>query len=197
MGSRKATVFALIPSLAAAVLFAAGRGARAASAGAAQRPPGATKGDSSPEDGDPWVSRDRSLMLVESYLDRMKLKHERDTSKKLPCIKLPVTLKNATHRLHIVADAERRLLYIFLNRYLVVPRDHPNLDTVLRTLMDHNWGLNLGKLEWDKSDGEVRMSHTFTTENGVGFEAFAAVVTTVTRTGDKLWPELSKLAARK
>jgi hypothetical protein len=36
----------------------------------------------------------------------------------------------------------------------------------------------------------------FSTENGVGYEAFAAVVNTLAKTGDLLFPELHKLAGQ-
>ena len=59
--------------------------------------------------------------------------------------------------------------------------------------MVENWNLNIGKFEWDKTDGEIRYSYCFTTENGLGYESFNAIVLTITRTGDKLWPELKAL----
>ena len=124
----------------------------------------------------------------------MELKYEVDTSDNYPVFTAPVKMDNATHRLRIVIDTERELVYMFLNRYLSVPEDHPNLNAILKALMDYNWQLNVGKMEWDKTDGEVRYSFTFTTENGVGFEAFEAIVTSLLGTGDKLWPELSKLS---
>ena len=138
--------------------------------------------------------RENALALIESYLDRMKLKYEADTSDKWPVIKLPIKMDNASHHVRVLIDTEKELVYLFLNRYLSVPADHPNLAAVLQTLMDYNWRLHVGKLEWDKTDGEVRLSFTFTTENGVGFEAFEAILGALVRVGDKLWPELSKLA---
>ena len=62
--------------------------------------------------------------------------------------------------------------------------------------MEENWNLNIGKFEWDKTDGEIRLSYCFTTENGIGYEAFSAIVTTLTETGDKLWPELHALTTQ-
>jgi len=92
-----------------------------------------------------------------------------------------------------VVDADRELVYLYLNRYLMAPPDQANIDTVLRTLMDYNWRVNIGKFEWDKSDGEVRFSHVFTTENGLGFEAFEAMYFALARLGDQLWPELKAI----
>jgi hypothetical protein len=134
-----------------------------------------------------------ALALLTSYLDRMNLNYETDTSGQAPVIELPVKMDNATHRLRIVIDAERQLVYVFLNRYLSAPPNHPRLPKILQRLMEINWDLNVGKMEWDKTDGEVRLSFMFTTENGIGFEAFEAIITTLLQTGDRLWPELHQL----
>ena len=118
-----------------------------------------------------------------------------DASGKYPVFTLEgVTVEHATHHLRIVIDTEKQLVYLFLNRYLSVPADHAKLPQLLRRFMELNWQLNIGKFEWDKSDGETRLSYCFTTENGVGFEAFEAIVVTLLKTADDLWPELSELA---
>ncbi|MCE5218076.1 trypsin-like peptidase domain-containing protein [bacterium] len=136
---------------------------------------------------------ENALSLIRSYMDRMDLKYEVDTSGDWPVLNCPVKMDNATHQLHIVIDTKTQLVYLFLNRYLVAPQNSRTLPRVLRTLMERNWDLNIGKFEWDKSDGEVRLSYTFTTENGVGFEAFEAIVLTLVGTGDRLYPDLKKV----
>ncbi len=138
--------------------------------------------------------KEDALALIKSYIDRMELKYDVDTGTAKPVITVAVKMDNATHHLRIVIDAENELVYLFLNRFVTVAEKSPQLAKVLRALMDYNWQLNVGKFEWDKSDGEVRYSYTFTTENGVGFEAFEAIFVTLLKTGDRLWPELSKLA---
>ncbi len=153
--------------------------------------PGTIRGAAS---GEQDAFSENALALIKSYLDRMELKYEVDTGATFPIIGVPMRMDNAVHHLRVVIDAERELVYMYLNLYLRAPADHPRIDEILTTLMDYNWRLNVGKFEWDKSDGEVRYSYTFTTENGVGFEAFEAILTTLLNTGDQLWPELSKLA---
>ena len=49
--------------------------------------------------------------------------------------------------------------------------------------MEENWSLNVGKFEWDKSDEEIRYSYCFTTENSLSYEAFNAIILTVTANG--------------
>lgn len=134
-----------------------------------------------------------AVALLTSYFERMETQHEVDAEREYPIIRTEIRMENATHHPCVVIDAQRELVYLYLNRYIVAPEDHPNLQAVLRTLMEYNWRLNVGKFEWDKTDGEVRYSFVFTTENGVGFEAFEAIYNTLAKTGDDLWPELSKL----
>ena len=136
---------------------------------------------------------ENALSLIRSYMDRMDLKYDVDTSGDYPVLNCPVKMDNATHQLRIVIDTKTQLVYLFLNRYLMAPQNSRTLPRVLRALMERNWDLNIGKFEWDKSDGEVRLSYTFTTENGVGFEAFEAIVLTLVGTGDRLYPDLKKV----
>lgn len=137
---------------------------------------------------------ENALALIKSYLDRMELKYEASAEEgKSPAIGFIMKMDNKEHQVGIIIDAERQLVYVYINRYLAAPGDHADIGAILTTLMDLNWKLNVGKFEWDKNDGEVRYSYTFTTENGVGFEAFEAIVSTLLSTADQLWPELSKL----
>jgi hypothetical protein len=136
---------------------------------------------------------------VLSYLDRMKTEkkletYEADTGQQYPVYTVPYKMANATHHLKIVVDPERKLVYFFLNRYLIVPPRSPNLAKVLEALMEQNWELNVGKFEWDKTDGEIRFSMVHNTEDGLGLSTFEVIITTLLETGDKLWPKLRDLA---
>jgi hypothetical protein len=137
--------------------------------------------------------KENALALVKSYFDRMNLKYEVDTSKEYPVVSCTLKMDNATHHMRVVIDSKRQLVYLFLNRYLSAPANSANVGKVLQALMEQNWNLNIGKFEWDPSDGEIRYSYCFTTENGIGFEAFEAIVQTLAQTGDRLWPDLKKL----
>jgi S1-C subfamily serine protease len=138
-----------------------------------------------------------AVALLSGYLDRMGRSYKVEADEKYPVIALDsIKVEHATHYVRVVIDAEKQLVYIFINRYISVPEDHPRLAEIHRRLMELNWDLNIGKFEWDKSDGEIRLSYCFTTENGVGFEAFEAIVITLLKTADDLWPELSDMAKR-
>jgi hypothetical protein len=142
----------------------------------------------------PWADDAQATALVQGYLQRMKLDATLDTSRAYPVLNATVQRTNATHHLRIVVDAKHQMVYLFLNHYLTAKPDSPQLPKVLQRLMEENWALNLGKFEWDRSDGEIRLSFLFTTENGVGYEAFETAVVTLLQTGDRLWPELNTLA---
>jgi len=141
-----------------------------------------------------FTTDDRAVATIKEYLVRMKVSCERNTGFKYPVLDFSSTINNATHQVRIVIDTKRAVVYVFLNRYLMVPDGSANRNAVLRELMKKNWDLNIGKFEWDPSDGEVRYSYCFTTENGVGFEAFRAIVATLLASGDKLLPGLKHLA---
>ncbi len=141
----------------------------------------------------PFESEAAAVAAMKSYVERLGITAETSTSGKLPVVGFSSKLDNTTVQVRIVIDAKRDMIYVFLNRYLTLANDNPNRDAVLRELMKRNWDLNIGKFEWDPSDGEVRFSYCFTTENGVGFEAFRAIVGTLMATGDKHWPELKRL----
>jgi hypothetical protein len=141
----------------------------------------------------PFASEADAVATIKDYLGRMDRSFETDSKEGYPILLFTEKMDHATHRVRIVIDMKRALVYVFLNRYLSLPTDNPHRDAVLRDLMKRNWDLNIGKFEWDPSDGEVRFSYCFTTENGIGYEAFHAIVRTLLESGDKYWPELKKM----
>jgi len=142
-----------------------------------------------------FTSEEQAFTVIRGYLDRMKLASKVVQAEKTSVIDVVLEMDNATHHLRIVVDVERDMVYLFLNRFLSLPQNDPHRDALLQKLMETNWALNIGKFEWDPSDGEVRLSYTFSTENGMGFEAFEAIVGTLAKTGDKYWPDLKKMTA--
>jgi hypothetical protein len=141
-----------------------------------------------------FTSRDQAFTVLRGYLDRMKLASKMvETADDTTVLDVTLEMENATHHLRIVVDTERDMVYLFLNRYLTLPKESPSRNAVFQELMQKNWDLNIGEFEWDPSDGEVRLSYTFTTENGLGYEAFEAIVGTLAKTGDRLWPELKAM----
>jgi thiol-disulfide isomerase/thioredoxin len=162
--------------------------AKAAAAGPEPSSPAAGSADNNP-----WSDNDKAMAVLKDYLGRMKMEFTTGMSGDDPLIKISIKMTNATHHMRIVVDGKKDLVYIFLNRYLSSKPGSDKLPAVLQRLMEENWNLNVGKFEWDKTDGEIRYSYCFSTENGIGYEAFNAVVSTLEQTADKLWPELKAL----
>lgn len=133
------------------------------------------------------------LSQIASYLDRMGedgLKYRQVDENTLECRMIG---ENGTYVTRVRVANKLDLVYLYIQDYLVVPKAHRNKDKVMCRLMELNFELNVGKFEWDSRDGEVRYSFTFSTENGLGFEAFRAVFETLLVTADDKQEELQKL----
>lgn len=134
---------------------------------------------------------DVDLAYLANYLDQMELKYERDEER--GAAHMVMVGDNGKFDTHVLCDPDTALAFIIISDYLSVPPDHRNCDKVLRRLMELNWALNVGKFEWDSEDGEVRFTFCFSTENGIGYEAFQAVFGTMVTTADDRIEELQKL----
>ena len=134
-----------------------------------------------------------TVQTITSYLDLMNYTYNVDKSVKIPEIKLLMRGNNSNYELRIFIDDSRKVVYTCINRLLTIPESHPRKNAVLQRLMELNWELLVGKYEWDKSDGEVRLSYTFSTENGVGYEAFTACFQLLVLTADRHYPKLMRL----
>lgn len=131
------------------------------------------------------------LAYLTKYLDRMGLKYEANLERGFA--HMVMAGDHGKYDTYVVTDTESALAFIIISDYMTVRADHRNCDKVLRRLMELNWKLNVGKFEWDPSDGEVRITFTFSTENGVGYEAFKAVFETLAVTADQYKEELERL----
>ena len=134
---------------------------------------------------------DVTITDVAKYLDKLDLAYELNEDKNVAT--LGISGDNGNFDIAIVADTDIDVVYIAVVDYLKVPADHRNCDKVLRRLMELNWKFNIGKFEWDSSDGEVRLSYALCTDNGLGFEAFSSALVTIVQSADDHYPELKEL----
>jgi len=147
-----------------------------------------------PADETPAAAEDVvTVQTITSYLDRMNYVYKLDKSVKVPEIELLMRGDNANYQLRIFVDDPRKVVYMCINRLMTIPEAHPRKSAVLQRLMELNWELLIGKYEWDKTDGEVRLSYTFSTENGLGYEAFVACFQLLVLTADRDYPKLMAL----
>lgn len=84
-------------------------------------------------------------------------------------------------------------VYLYVERFLVAPPDAPTTDAVMRRLMELNWQMLLGKLEWDPSDGEVRLAMTLNTDSNFDRRAFRSAIRGLTQLADRYWSELDRI----
>lgn len=131
--------------------------------------------------------------VIASYLDKMGYVYEISTADNVPEMSLTMRGENNQYDMRIFIDDERKVVYVCVNRLLYCPVSQPRHALMMQRLMELNWKLLVGKYEWDKADGEVRLSYTFSTENGLGYEAFTACFQALVMTADQHYPELMKL----
>jgi len=125
------------------------------------------------------------ISQIASYLDRMGedgYKYRQVDENTLECRMIG---ENGVYVTRIRVSNKLDLVYLYIQDYLVVPKTHRNKDKMMSRLMELNFELNVGKFEWD--------SRAFSTENGLGFEAFRAVFETLLVTADDKYEDLQKL----
>lgn len=98
--------------------------------------------------------------------------------------------------LRLVYSDETDTVYAYVPALAQAAPDAPSTPAVLRRLAELNWELLLGKLEWNATSGEVRLSMVLSTDSNFDRRAFRSMVRNLTRLADRLGPELRRLAAR-
>lgn len=89
---------------------------------------------------------------------------------------------------------ESDTVYMWANRYLMVPAASSNLAATLRRMMELNSEMLVGKLEWDPRDGETRLSAVVSTDSNFDRRAFRGTVRALHSLVERYFRELSALA---
>lgn len=84
-------------------------------------------------------------------------------------------------------------IYLYVDRFLIVPPNGPTTPALLGRLMELNWALLLGKFEWNSTDGEVRLAMILNTDSNFDRRAFRSAVRGIGQLADRYWPELDAL----
>ncbi len=147
-----------------------------------------------PAEQTPAIAKDEvTVQTITSYLDRMNYVYKVSKPVKVPEVELLMRGNNSNYQVRILVDDRSKTVYMCIGRLMTIPNSHPRKYVMLQRFMELNWELLIGKYEWDKSDGEVRLSYTFSTENGLGYEAFAACLQWIVLSADRDYPELMGL----
>jgi hypothetical protein len=96
---------------------------------------------------------------------------------------------------HAVYSDESDTVYFYIERYLDLPAGGPKTQVVLQRLMELNWDLLLGKLEWNPRSGEVRLSAVLSTDSNFDRRAFRSIVHGLDTIAERFDRELHALAA--
>jgi hypothetical protein len=98
--------------------------------------------------------------------------------------------------LHSEYSDDSDTVYLYLERYLVVPSDSPHGAALLRRLMELNWELLIGKFEWNARTGEVRLAAVVNTDSNFDRRAFRGAVRALYAVGARYRAELLALAGQ-
>jgi hypothetical protein len=78
--------------------------------------------------------------------------------------------------MHAVYSDETDTIYVYVERYAMLPPDDPHTAAMLRRMMELNWQLLVGKLEWSARSGEVRLSAVLNTDSNFDRRALRSIV---------------------
>lgn len=96
---------------------------------------------------------------------------------------------------YVLYSDESDTVYVWVPRLAIAPAEAPGTEVVLRRIAELNWSMLATKLEWNASDGEVRLSAVLHTDSSFDRRAFRNLVRVVTSLARRHGPELSRLAA--
>ncbi len=97
--------------------------------------------------------------------------------------------------LHTDYSDESDTVYLHVPRIAVAPPEDEATVQVLRRAAELNWRMLATKVEWNPSDGEVRISAVLHTDSNFDRRAFRSLVRTVLGQVERYGPELRRLAA--
>lgn len=89
---------------------------------------------------------------------------------------------------------ESDTVYMWANRYLMLPASSAHLLPALRRMMEMNNEMLVGKLEWDPSDGETRLGAVVSTDSNFDRRAFRSTVRALHVLCERYFRELSALS---
>jgi hypothetical protein len=95
----------------------------------------------------------------------------------------------------LVYSDETDTVYLYVGSLVTAEPDAESTPAVLRRLMELNWVMLVGKLEWNETDGEVRLSMVMHTDSNFDRRAFRSLVRQIVPLADRHVTELQALAA--
>lgn len=138
----------------------------------------------------------RYLEAIEAELEAMGVEAtcEAEGSVRAHCAFRHVT-RDATRELWVrmTYSDESDTLYVYVPRLVVAPPEDETTPAVLRRIAELNWRMLATKLEWNASDGEVRISAVLHTDSNFDRRAFRTLVRVVLGQAQRYQPELERI----
>ena len=95
---------------------------------------------------------------------------------------------------YVLYSDESDTAYVWVPRLAIAPAEGPGTDAVLRRIAELNWSMLATKLEWNATDGEVRLSAVLHTDSSFDRRAFRNLIRVVLSLARRHGPELTRLA---
>ena len=83
------------------------------------------------------------------------------------------------YSLLVKVDPARYLVYLAIDDFFPLAEKASARANVTDRMARLNYEMAIGKLEWDAQGGQVRLSHSFSTEDGLGYRTFSGVLATL------------------
>jgi hypothetical protein len=129
-----------------------------------------------------------TLQTCEGYLKAMKIETKKAGPDRLG-FKTGFP-DGKTYEFLLTADKKNKFVYLAVVDLIKLPQNAPNLCQVTKQMAALNYGMVLAKLEWDSQKGEVRLSATMSTEDGLSQKRFAATLTTLLLSAEQVEKKL-------
>ena len=129
---------------------------------------------------------------IQGYLDQLGLQYERAQDEFLIVVEDP----DGEHWpvMYIIVQADIEACYLAALPGVGIPLSGQERFDALETVLELNWNSLFGKFEISPETGEISISYVFSTENGLGFEAFEAVMAVLFTTMDENMEVLATFA---
>lgn len=95
--------------------------------------------------------------------------------------------------MYILVDSEMEGCLLVALTPGIVPESGPERAAGLETVSQLNWDNTWVKFTTDPETGEVSAMYTFSTENGMGYEAFSVMLNLLLGTVDENWDTLASI----
>ncbi len=111
-----------------------------------------------------------SVKTIASYLLEANIKYQLNGPNSL---NFKTSFPEGKDRQFLVkCDPKHHLVYIAVTNLGALKKSDENFCKIAEKLLKLNYGIAAAKLEWDESDGDIRLSKTFETEEGLSKSRF-------------------------